>query len=431
MYWIKQLSHYVNRFDRVVWLLVGAVFIESMGRFLVDPYLTLFLVDRGVPLGSVGVVLAAAPLASVLLGLIGGSLSDRWGRRPVQVVGVVTSGLALIGFGFVGNSIVALTLLNFANGMSRSLYRPAVLASLVDVSPGEMRSEVFGLRRVALNVGAAIGPVIGLVLYHWIPSLGFWIAGGANIAVGLYLAVAVPETHPARERTIGGSPSVYAGAMTEWQAWSITLRDGILWLWMAATGLTWGIYRLVDTYLPVHLGNQGVPAWVYGVLLPINAVLCVVVQLPLNYWLRQARIGLVLLTAAVPYALGFLGFGFSRLPALVIGSMLLFTMAEVLQASAQPRFIPELAPTELRGRYMGMQSLQDLGRAAVPFVSGWAMARWGGHTLFVSAAAVALMAGSLALVADSLRLARQAKHRAARRSVDLAMANGPATRPAR
>lgn len=431
MSWIKQWRHYTHRFDRVVWLLVGAVFIESLGRFLVDPYLTLYLVDRGVALGSVGVVLAAAPLASVLLGLVGGSLSDRWGRRPVQVLGVVTSGLALIGFGFVGNSIVALTLLNFANGMSRSLYRPAVLASLVDVSPGEMRSEVFGLRRVSLNVGAAIGPVIGLVLYHWIPSVGFWIAGAANIAVGLYLATAVPETHPARGRKSGPVQPATNGDMTEWQAWSVTLRDGILWLWLLATGLTWGVYRLVDTYLPVHLGNQGVPAWVYGVLLPINAVICVVVQLPLNYWLRQARIGLVLLTATVPYALGFLGFGFTRLPVLVIGSMLLFTTAEVLQASAQPRFIPELAPPELRGRYMGMQGLQDLGRAAVPFAGGWVMARWGGYTLFVSAAVLAITAGTLALLADSLRLLRQAKARAARTTANRARANGPAARPAR
>ena len=114
--------------------------------------------DRGVSLGSVGVVLAAAPLASVLLGLVGGSLSDRWGRRPVQVLGVVTSGLALIGFGFVGNSIIALTLLNFANGMSRSLYRPAVLASLVDVSPSEMRSEVFGLRLSLIHISEPTRP---------------------------------------------------------------------------------------------------------------------------------------------------------------------------------------------------------------------------------------------------------------------------------
>jgi len=381
-----------------------------------------------VSLGSVGVVLAAAPLASVLLGLVGGSLSDRWGRRPVQVLGVVTSGLALIGFGFVGNSIIALTLLNFANGMSRSLYRPAVLASLVDVSPSEMRSEVFGLRRVVLNVGAAIGPVIGLMLYHWIPSLGFWIAGAANLVVGLYLATAVPETHPARGREAGPARAAFRGDASEWREWSVTMRDGILWLWLVATGLNWGIYRLVDTYLPVHLGRQGVPAWVYGILLPINAVICVVVQLPLNYWLRQARIGAVLMAATVPYALGFLGFGFIRLPALVIGSMILFTTAEVLQAAAQPRFIPELAPPELRGRYMGMQGLQDLGRAAVPFVGGWAMARWGGHMLFLGAAALALAAGALASLADSLRLLRQGR---AAVKAGRATANGPAMRPAR
>lgn len=414
----RSWQHYARRFDRVVWLLVGAVFVESLGRFLVDPYLTLFLVGKGVSLGAVGVVLSAAPLAGVLLGLVGGGLSDRWGRRPVQVLGVVTSGLALLGFGFAGNSVAVLTLLNFANGMSRALYRPAVQASIVDVTPSHLRSEAFGLRRVVLNIGAAIGPVIGLFLYHWIPSLGFWIAGGANLVVGLYLAVAVPETRPVPARPPAGRQAVPTGKQRaasgnaptreEWRAWSRAFGDGILWTWILGTAITAGIYRLIDTYLPVHLANQQVPSWVYATMLPINAVICVVVQLPLNYRLRQARIGVVMVAAAVPYALGFLGFGFTTPPALLIGSLVLFTTAEVLQAAAQPRFVPELAPPELRGRYMGLSGLQDLGRAAVPILGGWVMDRWGGHTLFALAAVLALTGGLVSFFTDTLRLARQA-----------------------
>lgn len=407
MLWTTRWTNYIRRFDRVVWLLVGAVFIESFGRFLVDPYLTLFLVDKGVSLGRVGFVLAAAPLAGVLLGLVGGGLSDRFGRKPVQVFGVIASGLALVAFGFAGRNVVVLALLNFANGMSRALYRPAVQASIVDVTPPEMRAEAFGLRRVVLNVGAAIGPVVGLFLYRWIPSLGFWIAGGMSLVVGLYFAVAVPETRPRAVRAARpGGHATATNPSSEWRVWSRIMGDGILWTWIFGTAITAGIYRLIDTYLPVHLGLQHVPTWVYATLLPINAIICVVAQLPLNYWLRRANIGLVMLVAAVPYALGFLGFGYMRAAGLVILSLVLFTLGEVLQASAQPRFIPELAPVDLRGRYMGLSGLQDLGRTVMPIVGGFAMARWGGHTVFVAAAILALVAGAVTWGADLARVAR-------------------------
>ncbi len=80
---IGRVRGYAALFPPPIWFLVAATTLESTGRFMVVPYLSLFLHGKGVGLGVLGLVLASAPVASVLFGAIGGQLSDRWGRKPV------------------------------------------------------------------------------------------------------------------------------------------------------------------------------------------------------------------------------------------------------------------------------------------------------------------------------------------------------------
>lgn len=142
---------YLASFPRPVWYLVAATFVESCGRFMVIPYLSLYMRDVGVGLGTLGLVLGAAPVANVVFGAWGGQLSDRWGRKPVQILGVTASGLSMFGFAFAGPRPVFLAVLNFMNGMTRTFYRPATSAALSDLCPPERRSEAFALNRIALT----------------------------------------------------------------------------------------------------------------------------------------------------------------------------------------------------------------------------------------------------------------------------------------
>ena len=132
---------------------------------------------------------AAAPLI--------GSLSDRFGRRPVVLLSNFGLGadyllMAMapsLGWLFLGRVISGIT----------SASVPTGYAYIADVTPAEKRAKAFGLLGAAFGIGFVMGPAIGGVLGHVGPRLPFWVAGGFSLLNALYGFFILPESLP-RER---------------------------------------------------------------------------------------------------------------------------------------------------------------------------------------------------------------------------------------
>lgn len=418
-----QARGYAKSFPRAVWLLIAATFVESMGRFMVVPYLSLYMRDAGVSLGTLGFVLGAAPIANVAFGAWGGQLSDRWGRKPVQILGVGLSGLAMFGFALSGANPYVLGILNFLNGMTRTFYRPATNAALADLCPAERRSEAYALNRIGLNAAFGLGPVLGVAIFQLAPKAGFIAGGALNLLVGLYIALAVPESAP--ERILARSASAPAKAspiraavaesarplaatgdnepLARRTRGSAALReiarDSGFWIWIAGMTMVWGAYDLIQSFLPLHIRDTGVALWAYSAVLTTNALICVFIQLPISRALRTAPFARSASLSKIPFALGFLGFAYFRSPALLILSMTILSLGEVWGSAVQVRYIPEHARPELLGRYMGLSMVSELGRAVCAPAAGLLMGSFGGESVFVMAAALSLGGGALLYLA--------------------------------
>ncbi len=414
---LEKTIGYVRSFPRPVWLLVGATCVESMGRFMVVPFLSLYMSGAGVSLGTLGLVLGAAPLANIVFGAWGGHLSDRWGRKPVQIMGVCISGLSMFGFAFAGPNPAVLALLNFLNGMTRTFYRPATNAALSDHCPAERRSEAFALNRISLNAAFGLGPILGVAIFHSSPQAGFVIGGSLNLAVGLFLALAVPESAPARLSAqlakaknlayASGAPEIGAQAKDmpegcnallatqQLPAWKELLRDGGFWIWTAGMTLIWGAYDLIQSFLPLHFRDSGIPLEAYSAVLATNAFVCVFFQLPFSRVLRVSNIGFSVGFSKILFVAGFVGFAFLRSPALLVLAMFILAIGEVWGSAVQTRYIPEHARPSLLGRYMGLSMVSELGRAIVAPTAGFLMQALGGSSVFMMAAGLSLAGGVL------------------------------------
>jgi DHA1 family tetracycline resistance protein-like MFS transporter len=121
-----------------------------------------------------------------------GSLSDRYGRRPVVLLSNFGLGLdyllmawaPALGWLFLGRVISGLTASSVPTGM----------AYMTDVTPPEKRASAFGLVGAAFGMGFVLGPALGGILGSVNPRLPFLVAGCLSLLNGLYGIFVLPES---------------------------------------------------------------------------------------------------------------------------------------------------------------------------------------------------------------------------------------------
>ncbi len=128
-----------------------------------------------------------------------GSLSDRFGRRPVVL---------LSNFGLAADYVLMalapslwwLFIGRMISGITSSSISTA-FAYIADVTPPEKRAAVFGKIGVAFGAGFILGPALGGLFGDASPRLPFWIAAGLSFLNWLYGLLILPESLPKARRT--------------------------------------------------------------------------------------------------------------------------------------------------------------------------------------------------------------------------------------
>jgi DHA1 family tetracycline resistance protein-like MFS transporter len=131
-----------------------------------------------------------------------GSLSDRFGRRPVLLVSMTGHGLDYILMA-LAPTLTWLFVGRVISGITSASYSTAY-AYLADVTEPEKRAQAFGLIGAGFGVGFVLGPAMGGILGAYDPRLPFWMAAAFSLANAAYGYFLLPESLP-RERRMGFS----------------------------------------------------------------------------------------------------------------------------------------------------------------------------------------------------------------------------------
>jgi len=138
-----------------------ATFVDMLGTFLLYPFYALYITEHfGVGMTQVGFLFSIFSVGNIFGGMVGGALADKYGRRLIVLIGLVASGIGNVFLGFANDLIVFFILSAFL-GTVGSIGRPARQAMVADLLPNEKQAEGFGIQRVAFNLSAVIGPVLG------------------------------------------------------------------------------------------------------------------------------------------------------------------------------------------------------------------------------------------------------------------------------
>jgi MFS family permease len=150
-------------FNRPSRMLMVNQFAINTGFYMLMPYLAGYLAGPlGLAAWAVGLVLGIRNFAQQGMFLLGGTLADRLGYKPLIVTGCLlrTGGFALLA---VADTLPALLVASAATGFAGALFNPAVRAYLA-VDSGSRRVEAFAVFNVFYQAGILLGPIVGLAL---------------------------------------------------------------------------------------------------------------------------------------------------------------------------------------------------------------------------------------------------------------------------
>ncbi|MFW6376978.1 MAG: MFS transporter, partial [archaeon] len=198
---IRRSLEDVRRFDRSVYVVAAGQLINVFGTGVVYPFATLYFYRRvGIAFSLVGIGLLANNLATAGGTILGGTLADRYGRKPVMVASMATSAFTLAAYAGVRTAPGFIAVATAA-GATIGLYTPASHAMVADLTSGEERDRAYALLKVANNVGFGSGFVAGGVLFGLLAQSVFVIDGVTSGVVAIVLALTLPRAYEGGEAT--------------------------------------------------------------------------------------------------------------------------------------------------------------------------------------------------------------------------------------
>ncbi|MGY0231788.1 MFS transporter [Longispora urticae] len=342
----------------------------NVGFYLLVPFLAGYLDGIGLAATAVGLVLGVRTLSQQGLFLLGGTLADRWGPRPVIILGC---GLRTVGFGLfaVMDNLPGLLIASVLSGLSGALFNPAVRA-YVAVEAGERRAEAFARFAVFANAGALAGPLLGAALI----GVGFPVVAGGAAGIFVLLTIAQVFALPARP--------VARRTESVWRDWRAVAGHRTFLLFTVAASGVFALYTQLYLVIPLAAERAtGTPRAVGGVFL-LATVLSLSFQVRITAWCRHrwspgrsVAVGLALMgTAFLPPLVaqrGPVGIG------AVVVSVLLLSLGFAVANPFVMDLVAGLGDRELPGTHFGVfylvSGLTAAGAssgAGALWESGWA-----------------------------------------------------------
>ncbi|MFI2716447.1 MFS transporter [Streptomyces collinus] len=208
---MKGLLTQVRSYERSVQLLMVNQFTINLGFYMLMPYLAAHLSGTlGLAGWIVGLVLGVRNFSQQGMFLIGGTLADQLGYKPMIVAGCVLRTLGFATLGLV-DSLPALLAASAATGLAGALFNPAVRAYLA-ADAGERRVEAFALFNVFYQAGILLGPLAGMVLTGVDFRITCLVSAGifALLSVVQIRALPARRAEDAERQDNGGGKSVLA-----------------------------------------------------------------------------------------------------------------------------------------------------------------------------------------------------------------------------
>jgi DHA1 family multidrug resistance protein-like MFS transporter len=357
----------MNSNKKDITILFSTLVIVMMGFGMIIPILPFYVKSFGASGGAMGFLMAAYSTMQFLFAPIWGSLSDRYGRKPLLLLGVAGNGIAMV-FSGLASSLWLLVASRALAGMLSSATLPTAMAYIGDSTSEEDRGGGMGLMGAAMGVGMVLGPGLGGWLAEGNLSTPFYLAAGLSVIALLAIWLFLPESLPPEKRNqVQNTRGPDFRQM--WQALSSPIGVLLLLAFLLSFGMTnfesiFGIYALEKfSYGPKDV----------GVILTVIGIVSSIMQGALvgpatKKWGETALIRASLLGSSLGFLVMLLAFNYAT----VLLTVSLFIISTAMLRPAVSSLISRRAGEIGQGTAMGLNnSFMSLGRIVGPLWAGF------------------------------------------------------------
>jgi MFS family permease len=379
-------------------VLMFTAFVDMVGFSMILPLIPFYATRMGASPSAVGILLATFSLAQLLSAPSWGRFSDRYGRRPAILTGLLVSAVAYLVFAFAG-TLWLLLVARFVQGVGGGTVG-VLQAYVADAMDADDRAKSLGWLSASTSFGVVIGPAFGsfltLLWGNAAPGLG---AAALCLAIAAFASLYLREAQSRESGTAVPTRRPRAGraALLRVLTHAAEPAPRLIWIYTLGIGAFYGTGQLMPILLSERFGvtekNVGYFFMYFGLM---GVIIRTVLLGPMVRRFREARLsrlGLVLLSAGLFVASTSTSYWmlFTSFTLMPLGTAFLFPCVTSM--------LSRVVPAAERGLQMGVQQTYGgMSRVAFPVVTGFFLDRFGAGIPFTVAGVLVL--GTLLLTSS-------------------------------
>jgi MFS family permease len=348
----------LRRLPRQLFFLYGGTIVTRMGAF-VFPYLTIYLSEaRGFGLDRVGLILSTGSVGLLLGNLTGGWLTDRWSRKWTLIAALLINAVGFAGLALDYDSGWQYALFLVIGYFGSGMYNPAANTLIADLTDESIRPFAYTVNYVGVNVGMALGPLLGGLLatiaYRWL-FVGDVLTSlfcATLILVGIRDTLGSAATRGPNPGRAVSQQHRRRGLHLVWLRHPLVLAFCLSYFFLICPlmGLEYAV--------PILVKRTFASSLVYvGVVYTINAACILLLSFLIEKLIRRRNAIHSMIVAGFFWSAGLtiLLFGFS-MPSLLICTAV-WTIGEIIASITVPTFISQRVDQEVKGRFLALNDV--------------------------------------------------------------------------
>lgn len=321
-----------------------------MGTMAFPFYAAYLIHQHAVSAGTAGLLVGVYGAGALFVDLIIGAVIKRLGANRVILGSLLLNALLLLIIPSVDNT-AALFVLSFLWGACYEAFTPATFSETVTHSSSETRKVAFSCNRLAINIGMAIGPLLGSLIFLSNADAVFYINAALSLVsfaaclrFGRAVTVDAAQAAPLASKG-NGLPET---APHE--------RSRLLVILLAALPVHVA-YALPPTFLSAYIINYTeLPAYYVGVIFFINALLVILFEVPINQRMAHLSSSRSLVAGFLVAGVGFFLMGFSHIGALLLVATVLWSLGEMIVFPGITHYVSSISSRHTVDRNLGYYS---------------------------------------------------------------------------